>query len=547
MRLICLFIALLCTSAQAAPAPYLDITSLSGIEFEHSNGAFGAHYLPEIMGSGVGLIDFDADGDLDIYLVNGRGFGERGPTPTDRLFRNDGGDPLQFTDVTDAVGLTASDYGMGVAVGDFDGDGFDDLYLTNLGANRLLRNEAGLRFVDVTERWNAEDERLSVPAVFVDIDGDRDLDLYVGSYVAWSEATAKPCRSASGIRDYCSPKSFTPEPDRLFLNQGDRFSNETVGAGLSITFGPALGVVAADFDQNGSLDLYVANDGAANQLWLNQGLGRFEDEAPLAGVALNMDGVAEASMGVDAGDLDDDGDLDLFMTHLASESNTLYLNEGDGWFEDRTTTHGLGGPSIQMTGFGTALTDFDSDGLLDLIAVNGAVMQIASQVVPDGELPLRMSNQLFQNRGEGQFEDISASAGPPFSTPEVSRGLAVGDLDNDGDADAVITNNGGPARVLMNQAGDDQQWIGVDLREPSDAASVGALVRFDCGDRPPRWRRAHRDGSYASSSDPRVLLGLGDGTETHCEVMVIWPDGSRSSHAGLSVGDYHRIERPPAP
>jgi hypothetical protein len=463
------------------------------------------------------------------------------------MFRNDGGEPVRFTDVTEAVGLSSSDYGMGVAVGDFDGDGLDDLYITNLGANRLLRNVDGRRFEEVTDDWAAQDDRLSVPAVFFDFDGDQDLDLYVGNYVDWTEESSKPCRSATSARDYCSPKAFPPEADRLFRNDGDVFTNVTVGSGLSQTFGPALGVVAADFDNNGALDLYVANDGAANQLWLNQGAGRFTDEAPLAGVALNMDGIAEASMGVDAGDIDDDGDLDLFMTHLASETNTLYLNEGDGWFEDRTTTHGLGGPSVQMTGFGTALIDYDNDGLLDVIAVNGAVTVIPDQRDAGDPMPLKMNNQLFRNLGNGEFIDITADAGAAFETMGVSRGLAVGDLDGDGDADAIITNNGGVAQVLLNTSTNDGGWIGIDLREPTGASSVGALIRFDCGDSPPRWRRAHRDGSYGSSSDPRAVLGLADLRPESCAVTVTWSGGGTSTHDGLAPGRYHRIQRPAAP
>jgi enediyne biosynthesis protein E4 len=546
LRALLVPITLLSTAALASPVPFEDVTASSGLVFQHSNGIFGARLLPEIMGSGVGLIDFDDDGDLDVYLVNGRGFGERGPTPTDRLFRNDGGQPLRFTDVTEDVGLIWSDYGLGVAVGDFDGDGLDDLYLTNLGPNRLLRNVDGRRFEDVTEAWGAVDDRLSVPATFFDMDADGDLDLYVGNYAAWSEATAKQCRSTTGARDYCSPKVYPWEPDRLLRNDGDRFTNITVSSGLSTSFGAALGIVAADFDGDGSIDLYVANDGGANQLWMNRGGGRFANEAILAGVALNMDGIAEASMGVDAGDVDDDGDLDLFMTHLATETNTLYLNEGDGWFEDRSVTHGLGAPSLMMTGFGTALLDSDNDGDLDVLAVNGAVTLIAEQQRAGVALALEMPNQLYLNQGDGRYTVLPSEPGSALAAMAVSRGLAVGDLDDDGDLDAIVTNNGGPAQLLSGNAVPGARWIGADLREPSGAASTGAMVRFDCAGLPPRWRRARRDGSYASSSDPRVHLGLGRADPPSCDATVIWSDGSTSRHPDLAPGRYHRIRRPEA-
>jgi len=539
---------LLLLATLAAPAVhadvYEDVTAASGIAFQHTNGASGEYYMTEVMGSGVGLIDYDRDGDLDVYLVNGRGSGSDGAAPTDRLYRNDGGTPLRFVDVTEAMGIRESIYGMGVAVGDFDGDGWDDLYLTNIGPNQLLRNEGGQRFVEVTSARGAEEDPVSVPAVFFDMDGDLDLDLFVGNNIEWAEQASKPCRTVTGLRDYCGPQVFTARADRLLRNDGGSYSNVTVSSGISVAFGPALGVVAADFDDDGDIDLYVANDGTANQLWINQGDGRFRNEAMLAGVALNMEGAPEASMGVDAADIDDDGDLDLFMTHLTSQTNTLYLNEGDGWFEDATATRGLGAPSLPMTGFGTAFTDFDLDGILDLLAVNGAVISILEQRDAGIDPPLRMPNQLFRGTGGGHFQDVSDTAGAAILAPDVSRGLAIGDLDGDGDDDAIITNNAGDAQVLMNRAGDGRGWIGLDLREASGASSTAALVRFDCGDLPPRWRRARREGSYVSSSDPRVTLGLGiDGPAT-CDATVTWSGGARSEHSGLAAGRYHRIVRP---
>ena len=362
---------------------------------------------------------------------------------------------------------------MGVAAGDFDGDGRVDLYVTNLGPNRLWRNVGGGRFEDVTATASADDPRWSVPAAFFDYDGDGRLDLFVANYVDFNLGSHTLCTFGSGEPDYCSPKTYRAEPDRLLRNLGDgRFEQTTDRAGLAAEFGNGLGAAPADLDLDGRLDLYVANDGTPNQMWMNQGGGRFENRALFGGSAVNRRGEAEAGMGIGVGDMDGDGDEDLYVTHITGETSTLYLNDGDGLFTDAGMLAGLDTPSLPMTGFGTGWFDFDNDGDLDLLAVNGAVRRLdrarsgegaaaRAAAGSDHERRFGQPNQLFRNLGGGRFEDASWLGGPAFAAYEVSRGAAFGDVDNDGDTDVLITNNSGPARLLLNLTGQDSGWIGL--------------------------------------------------------------------------------------
>jgi hypothetical protein len=544
----------------AAAELFVDVTDRSGLDFTHFNGMSGELYFPEMMGSGVALLDYDGDGDLDVYLVQGQMLGDDGvdralfpppgkPPLTDRLYRNDGPDAAgvpRFADVTDAAGLTATGYGMGVAAGDYDGDGRLDLYVTNFGPNQLWRNLGNGRFEDVTDAAGVGDAGWGVSAAWVDYDRDGQLDLYVGNYVDYTLANAKPCRSTTSARDYCSPKVYEPAVDALFRNLGDgRFANATAEAGVGKAYGGALGVIAADFDGDRWPDLYVANDGVANQLWINQRDGTFRDEAILAGVGVNMDGSPEASMGVDAGDFDGDGDEDIFLTHLARETNTLYINDGSGWFEDRTVAMGLANPSFPSTGFGTAWLDYDNDGWLDTLAVNGAVTLIESQVEAGEKHPLRQHNQLFQNQGDGRYREVTEEAGSAFAASRVSRGAAFGDIDNDGDTDVVIANNMGTARVLQNATGQGAGWLGLRLvTGPSRRDAYGARVALERPGEAALWRRVRADGSYASSNDPRILFGLGGDVPDSVSVRIVWPDGSEETRTGLTTGRYHTLVQP---
>ena len=540
-------------ASDTGAALFLDVAAGAGLEFSHWNGMSGQLYYAEMMGSGAALFDADNDGDLDAYLVQGSSLGEAGVEPTfpppgplplkDRLFRNDltvdagGVMRPRFTDVTEESGLTSLGYGMGVVAADFDNDGWIDLYVTNLERNQLFRNrgrdaEGRLTFEDVTDSSGAGVDRWSVPAVAFDYDRDGWIDLYVGNYVEFSTASNKRCTDELGLPNYCGPLAFTPLPDVLLRNlgrnaKGDlRFRDVTRDAGIHREHGGCLGAVAADFNGDRWLDLYVANDGMPNQLWINRRGDGFENRALLAGAAVSGQGHSEASMGVAAADFDADGDEDLFLAHLTRETNTLYVNNGRAAFEDRSAATGLGAPSLPMTAFGTGWLDVNNDGWLDLLAVNGAVKVIKSLHLAGDPFPLHQRNQLFLSRGDGSFEEVTASAGAAFELSEVSRGAAFGDVDNDGDADVLISNNSGPARLLLNQIGQDRPWVGlrlVDRTGKRDALGARAGVVRD-GDT--LWRRVGANASYGSSSDPRLLFGLGDDVAIK-RIIVEWPDGKR--------------------
>jgi len=549
-------------SARADDEPiFTDRSAELGLDFVHFNGMSGELYFVEMTGGGGALVDYDGDGDLDVYFSQGRMLGEgekveesvfppHHPEPfTDRLYRNDlvPGGELRFEDVTASSGLEATTgYGMGVAAGDVDNDSFPDLYLANFGPNQLLKNKGGKGFEDVTASAGAAlgDERWSVSAAFLDYDRDGWLDLYVVNYVDFRLATHKTCASDVGARDYCGPNAYPPVNDRLLRNLGPgedgrvRFEDASELSGIGRTAGPGLGVVAADFNGDGWLDLYVANDGAANFLWLNQGDGTFVDEALLGGAAVNAEGQPEASMGLVAGDVDGDGDEDLFMSHLARESNTLYLNDGRGLFRDSTQMSGLKNASFRFTGFGTVLFDFDNDGWQDLFVANGAVTLVEELLRRGDPYPLHETNQLFRNLGGGaRFEEVTPRAGAALEHSEVSRGLAAGDVDNDGDVDLLVINNAGPARLLINEVGQDRPWIGLRLVTPEGRNVLGARVEIRRKDAPTLYRRVATDGSFASASDPRLTVGLGETTQIE-ELRVTWPDGSNEVFPAPPLGRY---------
>ena len=530
----------------AGPAIFEESAAVTGLDFVHRNGAAGEHLLPEIMGAGAALFDYDGDGDLDVFLVQGGPvFGDGGNDRSsyrDRLFRNEltESGQLRFADVTEASGLRSDGVGMGVAAGDADGDGWVDLYVTNVGSNVLWRNRGDGTFEDATSKAAVDDPGWSVPALFFDPDGDGDLDLFVGNYLDFNRGTHTVCTAAVGGPDYCSPRSFTPQPDRIFRNLGNgRFEETTEQAGLAGTDAYTLGAVAFDADGDRRLDLYVANDWTPNHLWLNRS-GRFEDGAPLAGVAVNAGGVAEAGMGVDAADFDGDGDEDLFLAHLTGETNTLYRNERRGLFRDATLAAGLGAPSLPWTGFGAAWVDIDNDSRLDIVVVNGAVRRMSKS---GGVTDFGQPNQVFRNLGDGSFEDISDQAGPAFNEDLVSRGAAFGDIDNDGDTDLLVSNNGGPVQLFLNGIGQDRSWIGLRVvRGSPDRDALGAVVELRLDDGRTIARRVRTGMSYASSNDPRVLFGLGE-SDAMDETRIRWPDGVEETFGGLGPRHYHTLRR----
>ncbi len=520
------------TASPAMVEVFTDVAQQTGLRFTHETGATGKFYMPEIMGSGVALIDYDADGDLDVYLIQSARWPGAPPGSSNRLFRNEllPMGALGFVDVTDAAGVAYSGYGMGAAVADVDNDGDQDLYLTNFGPNVLFRNNGDGTFSNATSAAERAAGDWSTSASFVDYDRDGDLDLYVASYVTFSLGNNVDCVGHAGQRDYCDPKAYSPQRDRLWRNDGDaRFVDVSEQSGIKAGFGNGLGVTSADFNGDGWPDIYVANDQTANNFWVNQQDGTFTDEALISGCAYNASGAPEASMGVTAGDYDGDGDEDLFMTHLGSQTNTIYQNNGRGEFTDFTDQAGLSAPSVGYTGFGAAWFDVDNNGFLDLFSANGAVQIEPSQAVQEA-YPYLQRNQLFENNGAGGFADVSAQSGAAMRVALVSRGAAFGDIDNDGDTDVLVTNNRGPARLLLNERA-ASRWLQIRaVGVASNRDGAGARVAVLRDGEPLLWRRAHTDGSYLSASDGRVHFGL-DGIGPVDAVRVIWPSGLEESWA----------------
>jgi enediyne biosynthesis protein E4 len=530
-----LAIGILATSPRPAAVdpPFVESAAAAGLDFTHVNGATGQYYMAEQMGAGVALFDYDNDGDLDVFLVQGGRLGAPGglgPRLTSRLFRNDltvradGTRTLRLTDVTERAGAGWQQYGMGAAVGDYDNDGDLDLFLTSFGPDALFRNNGDGTFTDVTAQAGVSDPLWSTSAAFFDYDRDGDLDLFVANYLDFTLADNKTCADAIGARDYCSPRSYRPVPDRLYRNDGNgRFTNVTDAAGIATADGAGLGVAVGDYNGDGWLDVYVANDATPNQLWINRRDGTFADEGLLSGAAVNSAGNPEGSMGIASGDVDADGDEDLFVTNIVGETFVLYQNDGKGNFEDVRARWGLAQPTAALTGFGTDWIDYDSDGWLDLFITNGAVnVMSALRGQPN---PFRMKRQLFHNTGAGRLVEVSASAGPAFERAEVGRGAAFGDVDNDGDTDIVVTNNGGPVRLLVNQATGANHWLRVRLEQGgANRFGVGARVAVERAGRPALFRRVRSDGSYLSASDLRPHFGL-NASGSIDAVVVQWPDG----------------------
>jgi len=502
---------------------FRDVAAESGLVFTHNAGVNGKFYMPEIMGAGVALLDYDGDGDLDVFLVQSGSLDSKAENAGSQLFRNNliPGGKLSFTNVTKESGLQYQGYGMGVATGDFNNDGRIDLLTTNFGSNVLFANQGNGTFRDVTAESPAirKPNDWSTSASFFDYDRDGWQDLVILSYVDFSIASNKRCQAATGETDYCTPIVYRPVAARLYHNERGKFVDVTVKAGIDKVRGPGLGVLAIDVNKDGWMDLFVANDTSANHLWINQKNGTFLESALVHGVAYSEDGQPKAGMGVAAGDYDNDGADDLLVLNLMREGATLFRNGGKGDFQDVSMATKIHALTFAYTGFGVGWLDFDNDGLLDLFLANGAVTRREEQ--RGQPYPFREKNLLLRNAG-ATFADVTDQAGDAMRQLEITRGAAFGDIDNDGRTDIVVMNNNGPARLLKNE-GTSGNWLSVELKGPG--LGIGARAGVTADGSTPRWRTVHSDGSYLSASDLRASFGLGKGAPS--SVMVEWPDGTR--------------------
>jgi hypothetical protein len=515
-----------------------DVAARAGIDFRHVHSNGRRMRIPEIMGSGLGFADVDGDGFLDLYAVqSGELDDPPEKRPENRLYRNRGDGT--FADVTASAGVGDQGYGMGCAFADCDDDGDVDLFVTNLGADVLYENLGDLTFADVTARAGTSDPRWSTSAAFFDYQMDGDLDLYVANYINWSIERELHCSSAYGTHDYCGPNNYNaPAADTLYRNDGGlAFSDVSQAAGIDRASGNGLGVTCGDYDADGWIDLYVANDQLPNNLWIARPDGTFTDRALISGCAVDQHGIARAGMGVISFDVANDGDLDLFVTNLRAETNTLYLNEG-GRFTDFTAPAGLSAPSYPYTGFGVGLADFDHDGRLDLYAANGRVKSERPLYEPDD--PYSEPNQLYRGTGPETFEEVP-HGGLGHVRAEISRGLALGDYDNDGDVDVAILDNGGSVELLQNVREPKGHWIQARVLDEHGRDALGALVAAG-KDAARQWRTVQSSYSYCSSNDPRVHFGLA-GDERPVELEVRWLDGTRERFGPLAVDEIHTLEK----
>ena len=526
----------------SGPIRFVDVTQRAGIHFRHNSGAYGKKYLPETMGSGVCVIDYDNDGWQDIFFVNSMDWPEhKTSVSTPALYHNnhDG----TFTDVTRGSGLAKEMYGLGCAVGDFDNDGRDDIYITALGGNYLFRNLGGGHFADVTARAHIKDAGFSTGAVWFDYDNDGKLDLFVSHYVDWSQATDQFCTLDGKNKSYCTPELYKGQSSRLFHNLGHGvFEDVTKKAGLYDPSGKSLGVALIDYDNDGWIDLFVANDTQPNKLYHNNHNGTFTENAFASGVAFSDAGKARAGMGTDAADYDLSGRQGLVIGNFTNESMSLYHNDGSGLFTDKSIGSGIEGPSAKSLTFSAFFFDYDLDGLPDIFAANGHVADDVSITQPTlkyAEPPL-----LFRNRGAGRFEDVSSKVGTALRQPVVGRGAAYLDFDNDGDLDLLITTSSGPARLLRNDNGNQNDMLRIKLigaRSNRDGIGAKVVVRMPNGRRLSEMVKS--GSSYLSQSELPLTFGLGKPSEGKVvSVDIAWPSGKRESIREVKANQAITIE-----
>ena len=521
------------SGAVGAAAPrFVEVTVEAGIDFRYINGASGAKYMLEAVGSGAAFFDGDGDGFLDLYIVNGAALpGYAGPTGSNAYYRNraDGA----FVNATVESGAGDEAFGMGAAVGDIDGDGDPDLYVTNYGPNRLYENDGRAVFADIAPELGVADSGWGTHAAFADYDGDGDLDLYVANYMDFDPAQNVEC-FAGKVRSYCGPTTYRGQTGVLYRNDGGRsFVEVTAAAGLRDDSGRQLAAVFGDIDGDGDPDLFVANDKKPNFLFVNNGDGTFSESGAVAGVAYNEEGLAESAMGADLGDYDNDGRLDIIVATYQWLANTLYHNDGDGFFTDLTFAAGLGVASVPYLGMTAAFVDCDNDGFLDVFVANGHLDENVAEYDPSTTYP--QQNQLFRNSGDGSFVEVSDQSGPGMHVARVSHGAIFGDYDNDGDVDFFISDSDTPhCTLLRNDGGNANHWLRVRTEgRQSNREGIGARVRAVAGDLV-QVREVRAGYGYMGSNDVRLTLGLGQ-YATIDTLQVFWPSGAVQTLVGLAA------------
>ena len=500
---------------------FTDVTEPAGIHFRHVDGRSGRRYFVENIGSGCAFVDFDNDGAIDIYLVNAAdlpGFQSKSP-PVNALYRNNGDGT--FTDVTQRAGVGHSGYGTGITAGDYNNDGFVDLYVTNFGANVLYQNNGDGTFTDVTQAAGVGNARWSAGAAFADYNNDSFVDLYVANYCDWTFENHKTC-DRQGIEVYCGPEDFNGLPDALYRNNGDgTFTDVTRNAGVHNPTGKGLGVIWADYDNDNDLDIFVANDGTENFLYQNNGDGTFTDVAWMAGVEIDERGNPQGSMGVDFGDYNNDGTLDLVVTNFQRQRNMVYRNDGDGFFSDVSFRVGVG-HTLPDVSWGTGFVDFNNDGLRDLFVANGHIQDRIQQY--DTSSTYLQLNELLLNNGTGRFVKMELAVDSPLQVRRVSRGVAFGDYDNDGDIDILISNADDTPELLRNDINGGNHWILVKtIGTRSNRDGIGARIAVWTGELT-QIAEVRSGSSYISQNDMRVHFGLGAATKID-RLEIRWPSG----------------------
>jgi hypothetical protein len=523
-----------------AQIQFRDITAQAGIKFSHNNGAFGKKYLPETMGPGVAFLDYDGDGWPDILLVNGEDWPSHKHTAsTLRLYHNN--HDSTFTDVTVKAGLAVSLFGMGVAVGDYDNDGHDDIFISALGQSRLFHNNGNGTFTDVTKAaglWGPNE--FSTSAAWVDYDHDGKLDLIVANYVQWSTETDLRCTLDGTHKSYCTPESYKGTSARLWHNLGNgKFEDATRKAGLYDPSSKSLGVAILDFNNDGWEDIFLANDTQPNKLYLNKGNGTFEEKGVAAGIAFNEDGIARAGMGTDAADYDRSGHPSLIISNFSNQMLSLYHNEGNGLFIDEAPRSEVGRNSLVTLGFACFFFDYDNDGWPDIFVADGHIEDQIERV--QKRVKYAEPSHLFRNLGGGKFQEVTESLGPAFAAPRIARGAAYADINNDGALDLLLTTNGGKA-VLFQSSGGTNNSLRVKLvGKNSNRDGIGAVVRITSGKGEKQWQMLRSGSSYLSQSE--LVLTFGLGTQSKADTLEIhWPSGQLEKLSNINGGQTVTIE-----